>query len=178
MRSAAGGETGAPRSQRGTRLKATTERAFLDPGANAGRLKRLVLLCQQCGTGSPSSGPRQQSTWCRRARSRRAARITGGSPGGLAAVPDWGARVEMTARIREFLKRRKDEGPCLVVDLDVVRENYLAFAKSLPDSKVFYAVKANPAPEILKLLASLGCCFDVASVNETLAALDAGASPD
>jgi ornithine decarboxylase len=84
----------------------------------------------------------------------------------------------MTARIREFLKRRKDEGPCLVVDLDVVRENYLAFAKSLPDSKVFYAVKANPAPEILKLLASLGCCFDVASVNETQAALEAGASPD
>src|SRR3954470_10003586 len=29
MRSAAGGETGAPRAQRGTRLKATTERAFL-----------------------------------------------------------------------------------------------------------------------------------------------------
>jgi ornithine decarboxylase len=84
----------------------------------------------------------------------------------------------MTARIREFLKRRKEEGPCLVVDLDVVRENYLAFAKSLPDSKVFYAVKANPASEILKLLASLGCCFDVASVNETQAALDAGASPD
>jgi ornithine decarboxylase len=84
----------------------------------------------------------------------------------------------MTARIREFLKRRKDEGPCLVVDLDVVRENYLAFAKSLPDSKVFYAVKANPAPEILRLLASLGCCFDVASVNETQAALDAGASPE
>src|SRR6266508_586708 len=51
MRSAAGGETGAPRSPRGTRLKATTERAFLDPGGNAGRLKRLVLLCQQCGTG-------------------------------------------------------------------------------------------------------------------------------
>jgi len=84
----------------------------------------------------------------------------------------------MTARIREFLKRRKDEGPCLVVDLDVVRENYLAFAKSLPDSKVFYAVKANPAPEILKLLTALGCCFDVASVNETQAVLEAGASPE
>jgi ornithine decarboxylase len=84
----------------------------------------------------------------------------------------------MTARIREFLKRRKDEGPCLVVDLDVVRENYLAFAKSLPDSKVFYAVKANPAPEILKLLAALGCCFDGASVNETQAALEVGASPE
>ena len=83
----------------------------------------------------------------------------------------------MTARIREFLKRRTDEGPCLVVDLDVVRENYNAFAKALPDSKVYYAVKANPAPEILKLLVELGACFDVASVSETEAVLAAGATP-
>ena len=61
----------------------------------------------------------------------------------------------MTARIREFLKRRTDEGPCLVVDLDVVRDNYNAFAKALPDSKVYYAIKANPAPEILKLLVEM-----------------------
>ena len=84
----------------------------------------------------------------------------------------------MTARIREFLKQRSNDGPCLVVDLDVVRENYSGFAKALPDSKVFYAVKANPAPEILKLLAGLGCCFDVASVSETEAALAAGATPE
>jgi len=84
----------------------------------------------------------------------------------------------MTARIREFLKRRKDEGPCLVVDLDVIRENYLAFAKALPDTKVFYAVKANPAPEILKLLAEQGSCFDVASASETEAVLAAGAAPE
>jgi ornithine decarboxylase len=83
-----------------------------------------------------------------------------------------------TARIREFLKHRNQDGPCLVLDLAVVRENYLSFAKALPDSKVFYAVKANPAPEILQLLASLGCCFDVASLAETHAALAAGASPD
>ncbi len=84
----------------------------------------------------------------------------------------------MTARIREFLKHRVQDGPCLVLDLDVVRENYQSFAKALPDSKVFYAVKANPAPEILKLLAGLGCCFDVASVSETEAVLAAGATPD
>src|SRR6476646_172345 len=84
----------------------------------------------------------------------------------------------MTARIREFLKRRTDEGPCLVVDLDVVRENYSAFAKALPDSKVFYAVKANPAPEILRLLVDLGASFDVASVSETEAVLAAGATPE
>jgi ornithine decarboxylase len=84
----------------------------------------------------------------------------------------------MTARIRQFLKHRKKDGPCLVVDLDVVRENYAAFAQALPDTKVFYAVKANPAPEILKTLAELGSFFDVASVSETEAVLAAGATPD
>jgi ornithine decarboxylase len=84
----------------------------------------------------------------------------------------------MTARIREFLKNRKDEGPCLVLDIDVVRDNYVAFAKALPDTRVYYAVKANPAPEIIRLLVELGSCFDVASIAETEMVLAAGCTPD
>ncbi len=84
----------------------------------------------------------------------------------------------MTDRIREFLRTRTEDGPVLVVDLDVVRDNYNTFAKALPDSRVFYAVKANPAPEVLSLLASLGSCFDTASVAEIEMALAAGASAD
>jgi ornithine decarboxylase len=84
----------------------------------------------------------------------------------------------MTERIREFLRKRNDEGPCLVVDLDVVRDNYNAFAKALPDTRVFYAVKANPAPEVLALLARLGSCFDTASISEIELVLAAGATPD
>src|ERR1044072_4014554 len=84
----------------------------------------------------------------------------------------------MTARIRDFLRQRTDDGPCLVVDLDVVRENYQTFAKALPDTRVFYAVKANPAPEVLSLPASLGSCFDTASVPEIEMALAAGAGAD
>ena len=42
------------------------------------------------------------------------------------------------------------------VDLDVIRTNYQNFAKALPDTRVFYAVKANPSPEVLALLASIG----------------------
>jgi ornithine decarboxylase len=84
----------------------------------------------------------------------------------------------MTDRIREFLRSRTEDGPVLVVDLDVVRDNYNTFAKALPDSRVFYAVKANPAPEVLSLLASLGSCFDTASVAEIEMALAAGASAD
>jgi len=88
----------------------------------------------------------------------------------------------MTERIRDFLRRRRedgsDDGPCLVVDLDVVRDNYRAFAKAFPDSRIFYAVKANPAPELLSLLASLGSCFDTASVAEIALVLTAGATAD
>ena len=43
---------------------------------------------------------------------------------------------------------------------------------------MFYAVKANPAPEVLKLLASLGSSFDTASVAEIEMVLAAGAKPD
>ena len=83
-----------------------------------------------------------------------------------------------TARILDFIKTRRPEGPCLVVDLDVVRDNFNAFRHSLPNSAIYYAVKANPAPEILKLLASLGSNFDCASVAEIQMALDAGATSD
>jgi ornithine decarboxylase len=84
----------------------------------------------------------------------------------------------MTDRIRAFLRERRPDGPCLVVDLDVVRRNFQAFSRALPDSRIFYAVKANPAPEILDLLASLGSSFDAASVTEIEMVLAAGATPE
>ena len=72
----------------------------------------------------------------------------------------------MSDRILDFLRTRRPDGPCLVVDLDVVRQNYLGFAHAMPDTRIFYAVKANPAPEILSLLAELGSNFDCASIVE------------
>ncbi|KEC54756.1 type III PLP-dependent enzyme [Bartonella koehlerae] len=83
-----------------------------------------------------------------------------------------------TQRIRDFLAKHLSEGPCLIVDLDVVRENYLNFEKALPQSRIFYAIKANPAPEILSLLVSLGSSFDAASIAEIEMALKAGATSD
>jgi ornithine decarboxylase len=84
----------------------------------------------------------------------------------------------MTDRIRAFLDERRPDGPCLVVDLDVVRDNFLSFARVLPDSRIYYAVKANPAPEILDLLAGLGSSFDAASVAEIEMVLATGAGPE
>lgn len=84
----------------------------------------------------------------------------------------------MTDRIRDFLRTRRPEGPCLVVDLDVVRGQYDQFARAMPDTRIFYAVKANPSPEILSLLTELGSCFDTASVAEIQMVLATGATAD
>jgi ornithine decarboxylase len=84
----------------------------------------------------------------------------------------------MTDRIRDYLRDNPSDAPRLVVDLDVVERNYEAFAHALPDTRVFYAVKANPAPQILDLLARLGSSFDCASVVEIEQVLAAGATAD
>lgn len=81
-------------------------------------------------------------------------------------------------RILDFLVACRPQGPCLVVDLEIVRENFHSFRRALPSSRIFYAVKANPAPEILAALAELGSSFDTASVAEIEMALAAGVTPD
>ncbi|PZO71467.1 MAG: ornithine decarboxylase, partial [Sphingomonas taxi] len=81
-------------------------------------------------------------------------------------------------RIRRFLAEKQSDEPILVVDSEIVRDNYAKIAHALPDTRVFYAVKANPAPEILNLLADMGSCFDCASVVEIDMALATGVGPD
>ncbi len=84
----------------------------------------------------------------------------------------------MTDKVLKFLEEAKLPTPLLVVDLDKIEANYRALAEALPDARIFYAMKANPAPEVMARLVALGCCFDVASIGEVEQALAAGASPD
>ncbi len=56
--------------------------------------------------------------------------------------------------------------PYLTIDLDRVRDNFRALRAALPDARIRYAVKANPAEPILRLLATEGADFDVASTGE------------
>ena len=83
----------------------------------------------------------------------------------------------MTPKLRRFLDQVRPSTPYLVVDVDVVEANYPALAEALDGVRIFYAVKANPAPEILARLAALGSSFDVASPAEVAMALAAGADP-
>ena len=86
--------------------------------------------------------------------------------------------MNMLNRIRQFLLDQHPPSPCLILDRETVRRKYHAFARVLPDSRIFYAIKANPAPELLELLVGLGSCFDCASVPEIDMALAAGATPE
>ncbi len=80
----------------------------------------------------------------------------------------------MTDRIHQFLADRRPQTPCLVIDLAVIEENYRELERRLPLARIYYAVKANPAPEIIGKLAELGSCFDVASRGEIDLCLAAG----
>lgn len=72
----------------------------------------------------------------------------------------------MSDRVLKFLEETQPATPCLVVDLDIVERKYQGLTQSLPLAEVFYAVKANPAPEVLGRLAKLGASFDTASSGE------------
>jgi ornithine decarboxylase len=58
--------------------------------------------------------------------------------------------------------------PLVVVNHDAIRQNYATFKRHLPRVQAYYAVKANPAPEIVRTLYEAGASFDVASLPEFL----------
>jgi len=64
------------------------------------------------------------------------------------------------------------------MDLGVVEQTYEELRRALPFATIYYAMKANPAPEILRLLAGLGSSFDAASIYEIRDVLANGASAD
>lgn len=58
--------------------------------------------------------------------------------------------------------------PLFIVDHDEIRRNYAQFKKYLPRVQAYYAVKAEPLPEIVQTLYKEGASFDVASMPEFL----------
>lgn len=68
---------------------------------------------------------------------------------------------------RKIIKHSKNyKTPFLLIDLKKIRENYRNIEKAFPDIEIFYAMKANDSPEILKVLAKEGSSFEVSSLNE------------
>ena len=84
----------------------------------------------------------------------------------------------MTPKIARFLREQQPATPCLVLDVDRVEEKFRALQQALPLARIYYAVKANPAPQILERLVRLSSFFDAAGQEEVTMCLDAGARPE
>ena len=64
--------------------------------------------------------------------------------------------------------------PLLVLSLKQIEANYMCLKTYMPRARVFYAIKANPHPEILKTMIKLDSSFDVASDGEIRTLHDMG----
>ncbi|HVZ66188.1 MAG TPA: type III PLP-dependent enzyme [Lacunisphaera sp.] len=68
------------------------------------------------------------------------------------------------ARLQRLAKQHGT--PLFVIDHDELRKNYRDFRRHLPRIQVYYAVKANSDPAIVRTLYREGASFDVASMPE------------
>jgi len=94
-----------------------------------------------------------------------------------ATVTDFSARAvaPATSRLDAYLRHTRFDRPTLVIDTKAVAQRYQALAKGLSGAHIHYAVKANPAPEIIATLLAQGSGFDAASRAEIELCLAQGA---
>ncbi len=84
--------------------------------------------------------------------------------------------TETFERIKRFADGQ--ETPFLVVDKATVARSYQEIRAAFPSARIYYAVKANPAPEIIELLRDCGASFDIASIYELDRVLGLGVTAD
>ncbi len=85
----------------------------------------------------------------------------------------------ITEKIKNFIENNKElETPFLVLDLEVVSNQYDKIKSAFTGCDIYYALKANPAKQILTLLNDKQSKFDAASLNEINLCLSQGILPE
>ncbi|MDP9785238.1 type III PLP-dependent enzyme [Pseudomonas fluorescens] len=90
-------------------------------------------------------------------------------------VEDYFAR-ETFQKMKAFAD--KQETPFVVIDTAMIAQAYDDLRTGFEFAKVYYAVKANPAVEIIDLLKDKGSNFDIASIYELDKVMSRGVGPD
>ncbi|HEY3320249.1 MAG TPA: type III PLP-dependent enzyme [Planctomycetota bacterium] len=85
-------------------------------------------------------------------------------------------KLGLPKRIRALIKLHGT--PLLAIDKRVLIQEYRRFQTLLPRVRLFYAIKANPHPDVIKTFRDQGGSFDVASEGEMRHVLAQGVSPD
>ena len=96
-----------------------------------------------------------------------------------APTADFVGRVarSQSSRVEDYIASNTFDRPTLVFDPSVAVSNFAALQAGLGDASIHYAVKANPAREIIEALVGVGCHFDAASRGEIELCLSLGADP-
>lgn len=81
-------------------------------------------------------------------------------------------------KVLNFIAVTDEPSPYLLIDKDVVREKVESIVNNIKNSKVFYAVKANPDRDVLAYLNNLGIGFEIASEGELRILSDLGVEPE
>ena len=94
----------------------------------------------------------------------------------------------MTVKIEDYFPRAtfqkmkafadQQETPFVVIDTDTISKAYDDLRAGFEFAKVYYAVKANPAVEIIDLLRDKGSNFDIASIYELDKVMARGVGPE
>ena len=79
-------------------------------------------------------------------------------------------------KMKEFADQH--ETPFVVIDTQIISKAYDDLKAGFDFAKIYYAVKANPAVEIIELLKDKGSSFDIASIYELDKVMGCGVSPD
>jgi len=68
--------------------------------------------------------------------------------------------------------------PILFLSKEVMRQKYETLSGELGEAKIYYALKANPHLEVVKLFHELGAGFEISSLGELKLLLDLSIPPD
>lgn len=82
------------------------------------------------------------------------------------------------SKVLDYIAKSDETPPYLLMDREVVREKVGQIGKKIRNTKVFYAVKANPDIEICRFIAELGLGFEIASEGELRILSQIGVSAD
>lgn len=89
----------------------------------------------------------------------------------------YGSDYDIYDIINNFLEDNQSEKAFYLIDLGEITKSYMNWFNLLPLVKPYYAVKSNPNPVLIEVLASLGCNFDCASETEIRLIMEATKDP-
>jgi ornithine decarboxylase len=81
-------------------------------------------------------------------------------------------------KVKAYQNNFTDPTPVLLMDLDVIRRKAEIIGKQIENSKVFYAIKANPDLRLARMLDDMGMGFEIASSGELQVLKTMGVAPE